>query len=305
MTGAVVVGYASLDHAVRTGPYQGPAATTEIRARLSEPWPRPGGVAHFLRELRRHGVPASAVTWLGDDAPGRTFVAELRRIGVDEAGVSRDGTRSPSCHLFYTEDTEPVLFFDPGDCPAVLNPAQRAALGKGDWISLSVAPRAVLEDALTAIRPEACLFWTVKADPAALTAGLAAALARRAQVITYSRGERDFLAERCGAAPESLAEEPGRLVVETRGDAEVAYWFAGRSGTVSVTPVTGPDADTTGAGDTFAAALLAGVAGACGRDLTALTFDDVAGLVADASEAATTLLVNRQSLADRKAGASA
>ena len=287
---AAVVGYASLDYASLTGPYQGAGATTEVRERLSDPWPSPGGMSHFVCELRRQEISCAAVTWLATDELGDRFLGELSRVGADTTGVDRSGTRSPSCHLYYAAEHEPVLFFDTGDCPRSLSPEQCIAIAMADWLCLSVAPTAALRQSIQAMGADAALLWTVKSDPAALSADLVAQLAARAAIITYSQAERAFLADDCGFQPSSLATDQ-RLVVETRGSHGVQFWFGDRTATLTTEPMM--VRDSTGAGDTFAAALLAGVMQVGGRTVTNLNFEQVDSLIASAASTATNFLRKR------------
>jgi sugar/nucleoside kinase (ribokinase family) len=100
--------------------------------------------------------------------------------------------------------------------------------------------------------------WAVKADPDAYPPPLAARLLARADVVLLSAGERAFLA-RQGVAPRA-----GALVVETHGAGGVRWRRDGRAGAAPVVPL--PVADTTGAGDAFAAGVIAGLAAGGGDE---------------------------------------
>jgi ribokinase len=287
---AAVVGYASLDYASLTGPFQGAGATTVVRERLSDPWPSLGGISHFVGELRRQQVSCAAVTWLAADELGDRFLRELSRLGADVKGADRTGARSPSCHLYYAADNDPVLFYDSGDCPERLSPDQRSVIAAADWVCLSVASQAAMRQAIETMRADSALLWTVKSDPDSLGADVVGELAERAAVITYSTAERAFLETHCGLVPSSLATDQ-RLVVETRGSRGVRFWFGDRSATLTTESVMARD--STGAGDTFAAALLAGVMQVGGRSVAGLSHDQVASIVSGAAATATSFLRNR------------
>jgi fructokinase len=243
-----------------------------------------------VRELRRQQMSCAAVTWVGTDELGDSFLDDLTRRGVDVQASDRTGTRSPTCHLYYSADNDPVLFYDAGDCPTRLSPEQRRVVSSADWVCLSVAPQAALRVAVDETKAGSALLWTVKSDPAALTGALARDLVARAEIITYSHSEAGFLGELCGFDPSALAKE-GRLVVETRGPRGAQLWFGDRSATLTTSPATGRD--TTGAGDTFAAALLCGVIRVGGRTIAGLSHDQVQSLVAEAVTIASSFLRNR------------
>ena len=95
-------------------------------------------------------------------------------------------------------------------------------------------------------RPGAALVWAVKADPRAVPPDLAAALAARADVVIFSRGEAEFAVEALAAANAS-GRSP--LRIETRGREGVAYMQNGATRIVPADPVDADD--STGAGDTF------------------------------------------------------
>lgn len=291
MLTAAVVGYASLDHAARTGPFRGPGATTEVRQRLSEPWPSPGGITHFVSELARQRTAVHAVTWVGRDRGGGEFLASLKRLGAGVEGVDRSAARSPTCHLYYPPGQATVVFFDPGDCPTTLSAPQRAVVRAADWVCLSVAPADALQDVLDVLPPRSGLLWSVKADPLAVTDGLTRRLAERADIITYSHTEHDFLHNRCGLALTPAAKS-NQLVIETLGADGARYWCAGSAGKVACERL--DVADTTGAGDTFAAAVLAATMHAGQRGRTAVSTHDAAQVIESATDAATTLLRRRQ-----------
>ena len=117
---------------------------------------------------------------------------------------------------------------------------------------LTVGPAEATRQALAATRPDAELIWSVKADPRAVPADLAAAIFARADIVAASRGEAAFVAAAVAAAGPSRRP---RLILETRGAEGVAVTRDGRVDVFPVDPVEAEDA--TGAGDTFLGGFLA------------------------------------------------
>lgn len=291
-----VVGYASLDRAMALSAPPGPSGTALVRRRLSRPWPAPGGLAHLSIAMAEAGVRTEAISWVGHDADGERYRAELRRRGVGVDGIVAGGTRSPSTYLFYGPDGSTTCVYDPGDHePGGLTPRQRRALGASAWVCLMVSPRAAVLDVLDVLdaAPErARLAWTVKADPDAFPPEVVRRILARASVVTFNTAERDFVAR--AVAPRPLTEAaPDAVLVETGGAGASVRFRAGRgagpvAGTRRVVPV--DVADTTGAGDVLCGGLVAHLFHAP---------TDVAGAV-DAGIAAAARLLGARAQAGRR-----
>ena len=260
-----VIGYAGQDHAMAVDALPQADRTVIVRRRLSRPWPAAGGAAHVARAL----LPEARVdllTWVGDDDAGRRYVDEVAGAGVGTDGVAATLERTASTYLFYDGAGHTACVYDPGGHTMPLTPAQRAAVAACDWLCVVVGPRAATVAALDALPVTAGLLWVVKADPGAVDADLVRRCLGRARIVAFSRGERAFLCEQAGEDPLAMVA-PDALVVETRGVDGVWHRGPEGEGVVAVDPV---DGDTTGAGDTFAARLLAGVlAGATAADAVA------------------------------------
>ncbi len=244
----VVTGYASLDYAVRLDSPARPDRTATILSRPRE-WPRLGGSpAYVSAALAGAGVGgATPVSWVGDDAEGRRYRDALARLGLATEGVRTRPGRTPVCLLAYQPDGGCLCFYDPGLAgPIELDATQRALIPAADALCVTVGPAEATREALALARRQAKVVWVVKADPRATPPDLAAALARRADVIVHSRGEAPFVA----AAGASSA-----IRIETRGTEGVAI-HAG--GVVEIAPVEPIEAeDATGAGDTWVGGFLA------------------------------------------------
>lgn len=252
-----VIGYASLDWAMATGPFYGTSHTTLVRSRLSDPWPGHGGAAFFARALAASGAHAEVITWVGPDRDGNAYVDGLHAAGVGVHGILVSGSQSPATYLFYPEDGGTVCIFDGGDCHQDgLSSAQQAVLSDVDWVIVAVAPRSSVEAALDSLADSTQVAWVVKPDPDAVPPALVKRLLDRAAVVTFGADERSFLSDAVGEL--GGRTRPGQLLVETRGSAGLWYSVDGRSGVVPAEVVS--DVDTTGAGDTLVAALVAALA---------------------------------------------
>jgi ribokinase len=254
MSGIVVTGYASLDYAMRLDRAPQPDATATILARPLE-WPRLGGSpAYVACAIAAAGVAdVKVVSWVGDDADGARYSEALAARGVAVDGLVRRPGRTPVCILAYQPDGGCHCFYDPSLAPPLtLDEGQRKLVAGAPWVCLTVGPAEATAQALAAARPDARLIWAVKADPRSVPADLAAAIAARADVIAWSRGEARFVAE---ALKTFGATSRRCLLIETRGRDGVSLSFDGREQVVRVEPLAAED--TTGAGDTFLGGLLA------------------------------------------------
>jgi ribokinase len=253
----VVTGYASLDYAVRLDRAAQPDRTATILSRPQE-WPRLGGSpAYVAAALVRAGArDAAPVSWVGDDADGVRYRDGLVRLAVRADGVEARSGRTPICMLAYQPDGGCHCFYDPGLAqPPELGAGQRALVAAADCVCLTVGPTEATRAALALARPDATVVWAVKADRRAVPDDLAAALALRADVVVFSRGEAEFVARAVAAAPRNRP----RLSVETRGREGVAL---DRGGALDIVPADPIEAsDSTGAGDTFLGGFIAALVG--------------------------------------------
>ena len=291
-----VVGYASLDSSTSVSEFRGVDATSILERALVSAEPGVGGIAHIVSAIAGTPAAVEAISWVADDLPGRRWAESVARCaGI--RGVARSGTRSPAATMIEIGSGGTICLFDPGDChPDALTDEQREIVTEGDWLLLTVAPRRITEQILDALPDSARLVWAVKHDDDAYTPEMVARILARADVVSFSRGERPYVTlDR--RPPESLVR-PGALVVETRGADGVAWSFASpdgaaRPGSIAVEPVEAED--TTGAGDTFVGALVGFLSDAVGPHSALASLDDeeVGRLVAGASTAAGELLRRR------------
>lgn len=250
----VVTGYAGLDYTVRLDSPPHPDRTATILSRPAE-WPRLGGSpAYVAAALVAGGVrDARPVSWVGDDAEGAAYINRLEALGVGTAGIATLPGRTPVCVLAYQPDGRCHCLYDPGaTASAELTEGQRVLVEEAEAVCVTVGPAPASWEALRLARPGAVLVWAVKADPRAVPPDLARALAARADIIVFSRGEAEFAAASFAAAGPPVRRQ---LRVETCGREGAAYL---QNGVRRVVPTDFVDADdTTGAGDTFVGGLLA------------------------------------------------
>ena len=100
----VAAGYASIDRAWTVNLPPAAGRTTLLGGPVEAP--RFGGCAPTAaRRLARLGCRTGLISWLGDDADGRAYLAALAADGVDVRGVEvAAGQQSPRCYLFYDPD---------------------------------------------------------------------------------------------------------------------------------------------------------------------------------------------------------
>src|SRR5262245_11321451 len=155
-----------MDYSMECDEFRAAAGTTLIKRRLSDPWPGIGGIAHAARGLAAAGHEVHAITWVGDDEPGKEYMDRLNAYGVNISGISTDSIRTPSCYLFYGPDGETVVVYDPGDRQAGnLTERQRELVASCDWVCLMVGPRSANIEVLDMLRDDQHLAWGVKGDP--------------------------------------------------------------------------------------------------------------------------------------------
>ena len=276
---AVVTGYASLDYALRLDRPPEADRTSTIVARAEE-FPRLGGSPAYVAAAMRAGGAEAVVpiTWIGDDDMGARYRAALAELGLNTGGLGVRPGRTPICVLAYEPRGGCHCFYHPSlPEPIGLDDAQRAFVAGSDLVCITIGPERATRETLTHARADAVVVWAVKADPRAVPPDLAAALAKRADVVVSSRGEAAFVRE---AFDRAAARHRATMRVETRGAEGAAIVDGGAETIIRAEPVA--VRDTTGAGDTFLGGFLAAWPG-----------DDARGAMEKGVAAARALLVNR------------
>jgi ribokinase len=258
MTGIVITGYASLDHVIVLDGDVQPGRTTTILSRPQSAWPRLGGGPAYVALAVHAGYPGAAVpvSWVGTDALGENYIADLGRRGISGAGIARiEGARTPISVLAYDSHGDCACLYDPGLPDGIgLTGDQRALIATSDWIGVTIGPKVVTTDLLALIRDDQKLAWIVKNDPRAILPEQTAALFARADLVFCNGRERAFLEE---ARTDDQARREGQIVVETRGRLGALFLRADESRFVAAEPV--DVNDPTGAGDTFAGGVIAAI----------------------------------------------
>lgn len=287
-----VVGYASIDSTTSIDEFKGIDATSILRRSIVAERPGMGGIAHLASAVVGAGGAVRAVSWVGPDRFGGLWTDAVAAAGTDTAGIAVSGTRSPAATLIEIAAGGTICLFDPGDCHVpFLSPDQVDIVTSSDWVLMTVAPAVIATQLLDVLPASTRLVWAVKHDEAAYTPEMLRRIIARADVVSFSRGERDYVT--LDGVPPEIAARPGGLVIETRGVDGVDWAFASpegakRRGRVTVEPVIADD--TTGAGDTFIGAL---VGRAATLTTTELTDDALAELVSAAARASGDLLRSR------------
>lgn len=255
------IGYASVDHALRTTGPPELDRTVRIIDRPADGWGRTGGApAYVCRALTAEGIATPrAISWVGPDQAGADYRRALRDDGIDTEGIAIvPDARTPFSVLVYADTGGCACLYDPGMANQKLSPAQAELIADTGWLVITVGPTQALADALDRTMPDTRVAWLVKADQAAFTPPLCRRLAERADLIAHNKAERAFIEDTLDAA----GPRPGRLIVETHG-ANGLSWRLERQNEV---PQTGRQSvharkvtDQTGAGDTLAGGLLAGL----------------------------------------------
>jgi ribokinase len=258
MSRVVVLGDVMLDVVARLS---GPVAPgSDSPARIA--FDGGGQAANTAAWLAVAGAPVVLVARAGEDAAGRAALSELEALGVD-ARVAVDSERpTGTCIVLVAADGERTMFPDsgangalaPGDLPGDLfEPGSH----------LHVAGYALLRDgsraaALSAIERARAARMSTSVDPssAALLSGGVRRLGNGVGLLVPNSLEAATLTglDDPAAAAHALAESVPEVVV-TLGE-KGALWTDGAE-LVRVPAEPAKVVDTTGAGDAFAAGLLA------------------------------------------------
>jgi sugar/nucleoside kinase (ribokinase family) len=246
---ATVIGYASVDRTLHLDRLPTPGTTARVLAAAGDEASRPGGIGHFAVALVStfdgEVVPICVV---GDDEPGRAFVAALGAAGCRTDGIVTTTGRSPTTEMLHGPDGATACVFDAGVGWAELSPRGCELVAAADVVVVMIGPAEVTRTVLAGARSDAIVAWVVKNDPSALPSRLAARLRERADIIFHNAAEASLVAP--------LPAGRSTIVVGTDGPHPVTVTSGGRTRTFPVEPCTVPG-NPTGAGDAFAGSYVA------------------------------------------------
>ena len=259
MTRVVVLGDVMVDVVTRLS---GPVAPgSDSPARIA--FEGGGQAANTAAWLALAGAPVALVARVGEDAAGRAAVAELEALGVDTRVAIDDARPTGTCVVLVAADGERTMFPDAGANERLApGDLRNDLLVAGDH--LHVAGYALLREgsraaALSAIERARAAAMSVSVDPssAALLSGGVGRLGTGVSLLLPNALEASTLTglDDPEAAARALSESFPEVAV-TLGAAGVLWTDGGdliRAGAGSGEGVV----DTTGAGDAFAAGLLA------------------------------------------------
>jgi ribokinase len=227
-----------------------------------------GSAANTAAWLSRLGESTTFIGAIGDDAAGQISVESLHRLGVD-VRFRVDHTRpTGTCVVLVAPTGERSMVPDPGANLALLEhdvPADEFRTGD----HLHVSGYALLRDAR-----DAALHAITAARAAGMTVSVGAASAAPLEqlgaeeflalvpdnlLLFANEGEARVLASSTGPAAELATRlaQGGREAVVTAGSGEAAWSNGEATASRAAEPLDGPELDTTGAGDAFAAGFLA------------------------------------------------
>jgi sugar/nucleoside kinase (ribokinase family) len=268
----VVVGDLMVDVVATAGAALAHASDTEARVR----WTGGGAAANVAAWLAGQDVAVALVARAGDDVAGRGAVAELRDAGVDVHVVLDDQRPTGTCVVVVGADGERTMLPDrganlalaPDDVPAGLF-VRGNHLHLSGYVLLHDGPRAA---GLCALDHAHEAGMTISIDPASAAPLRECGVERvlgwiaGADLLLPNLDEARVLTglDEPEAAARALAAAAGaREVVVTLG-AGGALWTDGEQVVRADAPAVETIADTTGAGDAFAAGWLAARRGGAG-----------------------------------------
>jgi ribokinase len=237
---AVVVGSTNVDHVLTVPALPRPGETALATASRREAG---GKGANQAVALARLGADVLLVSAVGDDEPGRWSLDQLTADGVDVSGVTlTPGTATGTAFVLVDAQAENLIVVDPGANALVV--ATTALVADVLLLSLEIPMTTVVDAASRCAAP--VVLNAAPAQP------LPPELLAQVDVLVLNEHE----AEAIGTAQALLAAGPATVIV-TRGDQGCSVFDA--DGDRSWPAVPCDVVDTTGAGDSFSAAVALGV----------------------------------------------
>ena len=230
--------------------------------------PRLGGAVLYAGSpLAREGHLVTPLGRIGGDSAGARYLEAARGKGLDTAGFALDASAETArCLMVYRDEDLCDCVMDRDNEP--LTPTQIGLAGRADLLMVTAAGAEASRQMLDAAPKGALVAWLAKNDEICFPADLRERLRERADVIFCTRAERPFI-----DAAGRLARR-GQIVFETRG-AEGGV-VVGPKGEHAFTAMPVDVDDATGAGDTFAGAVLAALLEGSGAETAAARGTDAA-----------------------------
>jgi rfaE bifunctional protein kinase chain/domain len=243
-----------------------------------------GGAGNVVANVVALGATAFPVGVVGDDANADLLEAELRRAGIDAAGVVRDATRPTTTKTRIVAHSQQVVRADreqrhavEGAAAAAVLAAFEARLAEADAVVVSDYDKGLLAgEVLTRVLEAArargvpvCLDPKVRRFARYRPVTIVTPNHHEAEAATGLEAATDADLEACGRRIQEMLGGPAVLI--TRGEAGMS--LVDRDGAVSHVPTMAREVyDVTGAGDTVIATLaLALAAGAPVLDAAVLS----------------------------------
>jgi len=259
MLDLLATGYPSLDYICQVSHSPAVGETAIVRTPPSR-YTFGGCGANVAVGLARLGFRVGVAMVVGDDAPGRDYIAYLQRERVDIRDVIRwpDFGTSES-RLYVNPDGEYQNFFYAGAADAWQGKLTLASLADARYALLTVGAlhynRQFVQLVLEAGIP---LIWQLKPDVYAYPPDALTELTRSSVLLMMNRLEADYLIHTLGvsSAAELLLDETQLVVVTLGADGSRIFDETDVHEVSAVPPV--HLIDPTGAGDAFTAGFLAG-----------------------------------------------
>jgi len=255
----LTTGYPSLDYICRVSHSPAVGETAIVRTPPSR-YTFGGCGANVAVGLARLGFHVGVAMVVGDDAPGRDYVAYLQREGVDTRDVIRwPDVGTSESRLYVNPNGEYQNFFYPGAADAWQGKLTLTSLADARYALLTVGAlhynRQFVQLVLEAGIP---LIWQLKPDVYAYPPSALADLTHSSVLLMMNRIEADYLIRTLGVSSVAdLLSDETRLVVVTLGaDGSHIFDETGVHEVPAVLPT--QFVDPTGAGDAFTAGFLAG-----------------------------------------------
>lgn len=256
----LVTGYPSIDHIARVS--HSPAVGETARLESVPNRATFGGCGiNVAVALQRMGFSAGAAVVLGDDDSGRAYRDHLAALGIDTANVvTLPGELTSRSYLYLNPDGQYQNYFLPGAADAWSDTLVLHNAAQYHYALVTVGQLAYNRQFVARTRAAGVpLVWMMKADVYAYPPVTLREFLDSSAIVIMNDIEAEYVMRALGfTALGDLLGEKQRTIVVTRGAHGADVITQGGSAAVPAVPMTAV-VDPTGAGDGFAAGLLAGL----------------------------------------------